>query len=65
MIKIVYVPESDNEFARELRYILCRVSTKKDYNPLTETNFNEVLEGLCQEAFDAGREYQRNQRKQT
>lgn len=59
MIKIVYTPESDNKIAGELRNILCRVSTKKDWNPLTETNFNELLDKLAQEAFDAGRNYQK------
>lgn len=47
-----------------LRTFVCRMAKNEfddDYNPLPE--FNEVLDVVLQQAFDAGREYGKKEKK--
>lgn len=47
-------------YADEIRGLLCRESATPNpsgRNPLTETNFNELLELITQTAFDEGRRF--------
>lgn len=62
MIKVIY--NSDSTSASTIRTLFCVESLNKDNlpagNPLLETNFNEHLDIIVQEAFDKGRAYERN-----
>jgi len=62
--EIVTVSISTNETACRLRECLCAWASQsnKDRNPLTESNFNALLDKLANEAFTAGREYERKTR---
>ena len=56
---------STEDPAMRLRYMLtdiCKTTRERGdsyYNPLHETNFNEVLAEALQKAFDEGREFER------
>ena len=44
-----------------IRVLLCQESSLQglpDRNPLTETNFNALLDGIAQAAFDEGRRFE-------
>lgn len=45
---------------QDIRGLICDISRAKesDENPLTSTNFNDLLDKVVQEAFDAGRKYE-------
>jgi hypothetical protein len=49
----------------EIRTLFClahvgKLSIDKDASPLTETNFNKLLEEIAQEAFNEGIHYQKS-----
>lgn len=53
---------SDNPTASKLRTMYCMETCptcKQGRNPLIETNFNAVLDSLVQEAFNAGRNFEK------
>lgn len=60
----VTVSISTDETACRLRECLCvwHSNTDKTKNPLTESNFNTLLDKLANEAFNYGREYERKLR---
>lgn len=60
MINIIVKYTPDGNEANELRALLCMVARKPPTiggSPLTETNFNELLDQVAQQAFDDGRRF--------
>lgn len=62
--KIICEPVGGN--VSDLRTLFCvaaRDKYEEHYNPLSETNFNELLEAVGQACFEAGRNYERQKQK--
>jgi hypothetical protein len=56
--------DPDQSIGHEIRTLFCREAAKTPdgKNPLTETNFNGLLEKIAQAAFDEGRRFERKHR---
>lgn len=54
-IKVIY--RTDTDAASDIRALFCRESGRRNENPLMKTNFNELLDKVAQDAFDAGRKF--------
>jgi hypothetical protein len=65
MIKETVEYSPDGDYAMEIRTLFCRVAAAKASaeNPLIETNFNDLLDKVAQEAFDDGRAYERKPKR--
>jgi hypothetical protein len=59
-VKVIYSSESNEAY--EIRTLFCQES-KREGNPLMETNFNSLLQKIVQDAFDAGRTFEKNNPK--
>lgn len=66
MIKEIVEYSPYGDVAQEIRTLFCKIALA-DYhsekNPLIETNFNDLLQKVAQEAFDEGRVYERQHPK--
>jgi hypothetical protein len=63
-INVEYKDDDVHGRSNRLRTILCSAvhsgrNHGTTWNPLVETNFNEVLKNALQDAFDAGRQFER------
>jgi hypothetical protein len=60
MIKINIIYEPDNSIAFKIRTFVCKCQASDDYaiNPLEE--FNKLLTLVTQEAFNDGRNFEKN-----
>jgi len=59
-VKVKCVPEGNQ--VMQIRTLACELASKshsETYNPLADSMFNELLESIVQQAFDAGRNYER------
>ena len=51
--------DPDLHLATQIRTLFCRQFHIETPNPLTETNFNDLLQKIAQKAFDEGRRFQK------
>jgi len=59
-IKVSYQIDDGNT----IRVLLCQVAAaqpKEGWNPLTDTPFNDLLDRIAENAFQAGRRYEKGQ----